>query len=573
MPKIANTVCGRTFYGLLLSCFVACTLNAQDLGQIGKEKFLKVNGGISANSIFYSSNDVNRRTPFSYYLNGNLNFSLYGWNIPVSFSYSNRTFSYMQPFNQFSLNPTYKWVSAHIGWSSMSFSPYTLSGHQFFGVGLDLAPPGKLKYSVVYGRFQRGIQSPDSGITSQSAYKRMGMGFKVAYDEKNYQFSFNLFRAKDDTSSLSNRPPDITPQENIALGITAGITIYKGLRLSMEYAASTLTRDLRPADSGKLKNTGFLIGKNSSTSTSHAIKAGLNYAHGTFAMGLGYERIDPQYRTLGTYYNNNDYQNITVNFTQGLFKQKVVLSANAGVQQDDLDHSKISNMRRLVTGANIAYQPTEKLQIDASYDNFQSYTNIKSQFTAINQTTPYDNLDTLNYTQISQSTNLNLNYQISNSKKIRQTASMNLSVQDAAEQQNDHTNVEGGTKFYNAICAYNLSLVPSATTFALALNLSYNDTYTSDVLTWGPVLAFNRPFWNKRVKFNSSLAYNTTTTNGEKVMDLYNVRVGGSYSLFRKHVFNLSLLSLLRHNFQQTSTTTPARLREFTATAGYSYSF
>lgn len=573
MPKIANMFCGRTFYGLLLSCFVACTLNAQDLGKIGKEKFLKVNGGISANSIFYSSNDLNRRNPFSYYLNGNLNFSLYGWSIPVSFSYSNRTFSYMQPFNQFSLNPTYKWVSAHVGWSSMSFSPYTLSGHQFFGVGLDLAPPGKFKYSVVYGRFQRAVQSPDSGIATQSAYKRMGLGFKVAYDEKNYQFSFHLFRAKDDTSSITNRPPDVTPQENIALGVTAGVTIYKGLRLTMEYAASTLTRDLRPADSSLHKNTGTFIGRNSSTSTSHAIKAGLNYAHGTFAMGLGYERIDPQYRTLGTYYNNNDYQNITVNFTQGLFKQKVVLSGNAGIQQDDLDHTKISNMRRLVTGANIAYQPTEKLQVDASYNNFQSYTNIKSQFTAINQTTPYDNLDTLNYTKISQSTNINLNYQLSNSKKLRQMLNMNLSMQDAAEQQNDHTNVEGGTKFYNAICGYNLSLVPSSTTFALALNLSYNDTYTSDVLTWGPVLAFNRPFWNKRVKFNSSLAYNTTTTNGETVMDLYNIRVGGSYSLFRKHVFNLSLLSLLRHNHQQTSTTTPARLREFTATAGYSYSF
>jgi hypothetical protein len=560
-------------YGLLLSCIIACTLHAQDLGNIGKEKFLKVNGGISANSIFYTSNDVNRRTPFSYYLNGNLNFSLYGWNIPVSFSYSNRTFGYMQPFNQFSLHPTYKWATAHVGWSSMSFSPYTLNGHQFFGLGLELAPPGKWKYGVVYGRFQRAVQAPDSGMSSQSAYKRMGVGFKVAYDEKNYQLSFNLFRAKDDTTSLSHRPPDITPQENIALGFTAGVIIIKGLRFNMEYASSILTRDIRPADSNVTKNTGLLLGRNSSTNTSHAIKAGLSYTHGTFSMGLGYERIDPQYRTLGAYYNNNDYQNATVNFTQSLFKQKVVLSANAGVQQDDLDHKKISNMRRLVTGASLAYQPTEHLQVDASYSNFQSYTNIKSQFTSINQVTPYDNLDTLNYTQISQSANLNLSYQIGNSKKLRQMVNVNLSVQDAAEQQNEKTNVEGGSRFYNAIAGYNLSLVPSSTTFALGLNVSFNDSYASEALTWGPMLAFNRPLWHKRVKISSSLAYNTSTSNGKTVMDLYNFRIGAGYSLFKKHVFSLSLLSLLRHNHQQMATTTPARLKEFTATAGYSYSF
>lgn len=573
MPKPVNQVRKRVCCWLITYCFFAFSAHAQDLGNIGKEKLLKVNGGIAASSIFYTSNDVSRRAPFSYYLNGNVNFSLYGWNIPVSFSYSNRTFSYLQPFNQFSLHPTYKWMTAHVGWSSMSFSPYTLSGHQFFGVGLDLAPPGKLKYSVVYGRFQRAVQAPDSGAASQSAYKRMGVGFKVAYDEKNYQLSFNLFRAKDDTNSLARRPPDVTPQENIAMGVTAGVVITKGLRFSMEYATSILTRDMRPADSNVTKNTGLLLGRNSSTSTSHAIKAGLNYTHGTFAMGLGYERIDPQYRTLGAYYNNNDYQNITVNFTQGLFKQKVVLSGNVGVQQDDLDHKKISNMRRLVTGANVAYTPTERLQMDFSYSNFQSYTNIKSQFTTMNQVTPYDNLDTLNYTQISQSANMNFSYQLGTSKKIRQMMNVNLSLQDAAEQQNEKTNVEGGSRFYNAIAAYNMSLVPSNTTFALGLNVSYNDTYATDALTWGPMLAFNRPLWKKKVKISSSVAYNTSATNGTTVMDLYNIRVGGSYTLLRKHVFSLALLSLFRHNHQQTNTTTPARLKEFTATAGYSYSF
>lgn len=556
----------RRFICVLLLA-VSPTLYAQELSNIGKEKLLKVNGGISASSIFYSSNDVSRRNPFSYYLNGNLNFSVYGWSIPVSFSYSNRTFSYMQPFNQFSLHPTYKWVTTHIGWSSMTFSPYTLSGHQFLGAGVELAPPGKWKYAALYGRFQRATEAPDSGMYTQSAYRRMGYGFKVGYEEKLYNVSFNLFRAKDDTTSLLRRPVDVTPQENIAGSVEGSVTIYKGLRFNMEYAMSMLTRDLRNADSSA-KN-GFL-GKNSSTNNSQAIRAGLNYVHGTFGMGVGYERIDPQYRTLGAYYNNNDYQNITVNFTQGIFKQKVVLSGNAGVQQDDLDNKKVSNMRRLVAGMNIAYQPSERLQLDGSYSNFQSYTNIKSRFTQLNQATPYDNPDTLNFTQISQQANVNVNYQLSQTKTQRQQLNANLSMQDAADKQGGAGAEAGGTRFYNGIAGYNISLIPTSTTIAFAMNVSYNSMPENDALTWGPTLAFNRPFWHKKIKANSSFSYNAMSTNGSLMMDIYNIRIGGSYSILRKHVFNLSMLSLFRHNRLQAANN---RLREFTATAGYSYSF
>lgn len=573
MPFTVTAVPKRRMWCLLFTVFTVFPAFAQDLGNIGKSQPLKVNGGISANAIAYTSNDAQRRNPFSYYLNGNINFSVYGWSIPLSFSYSNRSFSYMQPFNQFSLHPQYKWVTAHIGWSSMTFSPYTLSGHQFLGAGLELAPPGKWKYSALYGRFQRATQAPDSGLYTQSAYQRMGYGFKVAYESKGYNIAVNLFRAKDDTSSLLRRPVGITPQENIATGFSGSVTLYKGLRLTMEYGLSILTRNLYPTDSSGKKNGGFLMGSNGSTSSSHAIKAGLNYTHGSFGFGIGYERIDPQYRTLGAYYSNNDYQNITLQFTQGLFKQRLVLSGNAGVQQDDLDNKKVSNTRRLVTGLNAAYQAGERMQIDASYSNFQSYTNIKPQFAIINQATPYENLDTLDYTQISQQAGLNINYQLGESKQRRQQLSMNLSVQDAADKQGNTESSAAGTRFYNATGSYNLCLVPSATTLALAVNYSLNSMYDSDVMTWGPTLVFSRPLWQKKVRLNSSLSYNTTATDGRTIMDLYNIRAGGSYALRGKHVFNISLLSLFRHNHLQTGSSTPARLREFTATAGYSYSF
>ncbi|MEQ8338575.1 MAG: hypothetical protein RIA62_14560 [Cyclobacteriaceae bacterium] len=44
--------------------------------------------------------------------------------------------SFQQPFNQYGMSPTYKNVTAHIGFRSMNFSRYSLAGHLFLVPGL-----------------------------------------------------------------------------------------------------------------------------------------------------------------------------------------------------------------------------------------------------------------------------------------------------------------------------------------------------------------------------------------------------------------------------------------------------
>jgi len=113
--------------------------------QLGKEKWLRYNGGVAANAVIYDG-DANRQS-LTYFLSGNLNFNIAGvYNMPLSFTYSNQEFNFPNPFkfNRFSFHPSYKWVTGHIGDVNMSFSPYTLAGHQFTGVGFDLNPEGKL---------------------------------------------------------------------------------------------------------------------------------------------------------------------------------------------------------------------------------------------------------------------------------------------------------------------------------------------------------------------------------------------------------------------------------------------
>src|SRR5688500_5438389 len=126
-------------------CYLsAVSSHGQNLESIGKEKPIKISGGIAANQIFYTASGIeSRRDPYSYFLTGNINFGLYGWNVPLSFSLSNQNVSFQQPFNQYSIHPSYKWITAHVGYTSMMFSPYTLSGHIFKGAGVDLTPGEK----------------------------------------------------------------------------------------------------------------------------------------------------------------------------------------------------------------------------------------------------------------------------------------------------------------------------------------------------------------------------------------------------------------------------------------------
>src|SRR5690606_7240282 len=114
-------------------------LYAQNLEGIGRGNAFGLSGGINANNVFYHANGIEeRRDPNNYFLSGNLNISIYDWSVPLSFAYSDQHSSFQQPFNQYGLSPTYKWITLHGGYRSMSFSDYTVNGHLFLGGGFDI---------------------------------------------------------------------------------------------------------------------------------------------------------------------------------------------------------------------------------------------------------------------------------------------------------------------------------------------------------------------------------------------------------------------------------------------------
>ncbi|MGP1992021.1 hypothetical protein D9V96_009055 [Zobellia laminariae] len=553
---------------------MCCTLGFSqsiNFDQLGKEKWLRYNGGVAANAVYYDG--TANRQALTYYLTGSLNFNIAGvYNIPLSFTYSNQEFDFPNPFNfnRLSLHPSYKWATAHLGDVSMTFSPYTLAGHQFSGAGFDLNPEGKFQISGMYGRFLKATEYNEEQPQALTAYKRMGYGVKTAYDFDFMKLGVILFKANDEENSLENPFPlelGISPKDNAVLSFESEFRIFEKASIHVEYAISGVTEDTRltedVASAGLLS---FLIKENISTQYYNALNASFDYPAGNGTLGVGYERIDPDYKTLGAYYFNNDLENITVNASQSIFENKLNLSVNAGLQRDNLDKAKSSNQQRIVSSVNANYTASDRLGFNASYSNFQSYTNIRDQFDYINQVGAYDNVDTLNYRQISQNANLGVNFLLKKTETKQHSTNLNLVYQNSTNEQEGET-IEGGeNSFYNGMAGYTLGYPKQALNISLAGNVSYNTVAEDNNMTLGPTLSIGKQFFNKQLRTSFSSSYNTAFTNGEQQNNVYNFRLGSNYTLYKKHNLNMNFLMLFRNSDLNTS-------RDLTITFGYSYAF
>jgi hypothetical protein len=539
--------------------------------QYSKDNLLKINGGVSASTVFYSG-DNPMRDPFTWVLSGNVNISVFNqFNLPFTFNFNNLGGDYTYPTmpNRLSLHPVYKWVAAHIGDVAMTFSPYTLSGHQFTGAGVDLTPEHlPLKVSVMYGRLLKATEYNPEERLNMPAYKRMGYGTKVLYDKEKYSLGMSFFSAKDYGNSLKTIPDSLAifPQNNVAMSWEAGLRLIKNLMLTVEYGISLLTRDMR------VNNTGAsffdrLFNQNSTSSTYHALHTELSYQLMKNTISFGYERVDPEYQSLGAYYFTNDLENFTISYARPFFKDRLTFTVNAGLQHDNLDNDKSEEIQRFVGSMNLNYNHSERLSASLAYSSFQSYTNIKSQFDYINEITDYDNLDTLNFTQLSQNATLNVNWNISAEETQKHTVNFNLNYQEAADKQNGTVRTGGASQFYNFATVYGLLFIPQNIQINTSANVTYNTVGYNNMLTYGPSVGAATKLFNNSLSAGITASYNASTNNGEWQNSIFNLRLNIACSIRKKHKLNAVAVSQSRTMKEHPKSS------DFTLTCGYLYNF
>ena len=535
----------------------ASAQNVEEILEFRKKKPLKISGSISANVTQFNSTPKQSRQSFTYQLSGSINMSLYELlNIPISFNLNNygAKFSYPSLPNRLSLHPSYKWVRAHIGDVSMSFSPYTLNGHQFTGAGIELTP-GRWQISAMGGRLLRRVDADSLNPSIRPNYERWGYGAKVRYEANKFALGGTVFMAKDKMSNISfdTDALGIYPKGNIAIGLEGSLSIIKDLKLSLEYSLSIMQRDLR------VKEKSYY----------HAFKAELAYSFLGNTIGIGYERISPDYETLGAYYFNNDYENFTINYSRNFFENKMSIALSGGVQRDDLSGQKQEKNKRFVGSANINFTPSEKFSASVSLSSYQAHRNIKSSFDYINERTPYENLDTLRFTQLNNSIDMNLNWRLRNSETQAHIISANASYQEAADKQGRYIMPGNLTRFMNLGANYGIDFTPLDFSVTAGINASNNYASRKNVLTIGPTLTCSKHLFKKALTTGLTLSFNQTQEAGRKLATIYNARWHASYRFLKRHGLNASVA----YQHRSLSEVTLTNSSSLTSQISYSYSF
>ncbi len=553
---------------------------SQDISTLFEQKPFTFSGSFNMNQMAtYRNVSYSSENPYSIFLNGNATFTFYGISAPFNFSYSNQQTNYSHPFNfnQFGIQPSWKWIKTYIGYNTMTFSPYSLNGHQFLGGGIELTPPNiGLKFSAMYGRLLKAVDWQPDKPSFPPYYQRQGYATKLGYTGKAGDYEVTLFKAFDKKNSIDPVPDSlgIAPQENMVYTVKFGKTFVEKVKLSGTYAGSALTRDTRQTENAEQVNSRefFLLKPNATTSYSYAVKGSADYLGTGYTIGAAYERIQPNYSTLGAYYNNSDMENIALTFSKQLLQGKLNLAGSWGKQRNNLDKSKVSESDQFLGSLNVSYAPSQRVNFSTSYSNYSFFTYMRTPFDQLNTTNPYQNLDTLNFTQISHSASVNTTYILGalDSKTSKKIVMLNLSYQQSANRQ-EGVGILNSSYFYQGNVAYSYSILPINMSLTTSFLGSYS--YLPNVqrqLMAGPVVGVAKTFLNKKLTTSTSLAYNISTKEGDLVGKVYSMRFGGGYSYHKAHRLNFSFAFIYKDNKMDII---KPKSHEFTGNIGYTYTF
>jgi hypothetical protein len=412
----------RTYF--FLTFLAACSIfRGQDVDRILNSKPFSHSGSVALNTVnLFGKTSSN---PFTYVLSANYTPEFFGISVPLSMMYSNQKFAYGLPFRNWRLAPSYRWIRTQFGEANVQLSPYSLSGHRFRGVAIDVQPSQHWTISALYGRLN-DFRVADS-TRQNGSLKRLCYGAKIAYSNPMYSFSSSFFKARD----LANSDVDIAPQENIVLGLSGHWTLAKNVRLSGDFASSALTTntnaELIHAEL-KIRNlAGSFLPYRTSTAVFHAYK--INF--GSPFLNVGYEYVAPHYQSLGTYFFANDFENFTINSLHKF--RNITIGGRFGIQNDDLKNQKNNSTRRLVYAGSLDYKSNSRIFGQLNYSTFQTFTRIEKFLTEFENTDPYTSLDSLSFRQVEQHGDATIGYCLSETANSQQQIQLFVSMQTAPE--------------------------------------------------------------------------------------------------------------------------------------------
>ena len=519
------------FLLFILGILLCIPSNAQDLGNIKNSNPFELSGNISVGTSFNKTfNRENRRSPFAYYISANPTFSFYGIQVPISFTYRDQQGSLSQPFNRYLINPTYKWVSLHIGNTRIAMNPYVMSGQVIKGVGVELTPE-KIRFSAVYGNLENPLAQIDSvvgGAVLLESYKRRAFATKIGFGSSTNFVDLTAFKAKDDISNMNVQEVNdraVKPEDNAVIGLSSSVSPVKWMTFRFNAAASAHTSNqvtsnvLQSEELTEAKQQyDQVVTLNLSSKLQYAGDASLDFRFKKFGFGGEYKRVQPFYKSLGTYYFQEDYENILAKLNFKLFKSKIRVNARGGVQRNNLSKLRSSTNIRQIVNTSISYMPSSKFLISVRYSNMQSDRN--PNVTAIN--------DSLRITKTVGSFGGVTRFGFGpKEKKSALSLSANYqNLQDVLSTTSSTNEINN----YNGALTYSVRLKEKNMNLSSSLLGNQNVIDTLSRTRIGGSIQCRLKVSQKKITLNSNVGYMMNMLNGAGDGGTITLRIGASYS-------------------------------------------
>ncbi len=536
-------------HGLLsaICCSIMWSASAQDLEQIARgvgalgRTPLQITGGLSLSNNFYTSNGIDpRRDALQWRILANLNLSYAGITAPFSLAFSDANRQFNLPAYTFTgISPTYKWARLHLGDRSLNFSKYTLNSLNFRGLGFELQP-GRLYIAGMYGQLRRAVaEDLQSQQMLEPAYRRTGYSFKAGLSSEHSEYHIMLLSAWDDPHSIAQPTRQgILPADNAVISLHGRQQLGSRLILEAEIARSAYNHDRRletlPAPEHSAAKTLLgLLQPTVSLVNGNAWRAKVNYQlRGTGLQG-GYERIDRGFRTMGALFFLSDAAYYTLGIHKSLWKNKMTLFANGGIERTNLDDFERNGTQRLVGSLQAAYAPSERWNFNLSYSNFQNTTKLRTLFD------PASPVDSIILAQTTETANSAITYQLPNKDKPA-SLSLVLTAQQANSIIDDVVRPDARSRFFNGSLVYALAMPARDLRLNATLNANHTQLVGFDNFVLSPTLGLVKGYLQRRLQLNARAAYNYIFSQDGSRNGVLNLGLGSSLLMYKVHTLSLN---------------------------------
>lgn len=342
---------------------------------------VSLSGSLSAEMQFYTISQLpDRRDPFSVRLHGSPVINIGSLSIPLQFLLGDYQVSYRESFNRIGLSSKFKWGSVHLGHRSVSLSPLAWGSHNFLGAGVEINA-GKVRLGVLGGRLKRAIEPDSVTMTTyyDPAFTRMGMGAKLGYGTDENHIDLILLKASDKPESVEFDPiaENVHPAQNTVLAVNVKKSFDKKWFFNLDAGVSGWTDDMgTPPNEGNekflSKIMGILMQRHTSTYYAAALQTSIEYRKPTYSAKVLFDRIDPQYKTMGTYYFHDDIQRIRLSGSVRLLNNKITLMPELGWQENNLANNRSGSSARTIGSLRATYRHNMNWFFSAYMSNFQS---------------------------------------------------------------------------------------------------------------------------------------------------------------------------------------------------------